>query len=505
MPPGTPTGTTIRRCTTGTHVSMRNRYVLIRNNWPFISPLSSHSNLEQALYTPLVSPAMTPLESQFRLPEYTIPGEYFTPLTSPALEAQNSNSSNDAYAYHARQVSDVGFVPSSAEVNFLPGSSMPPSPSIIRKTNRRRGSTAASSRIPGGRSKVKQSPSLRAQNQRTKGKSTPTSEEFYNSLQHEMARPQNHDVRSLQVSSTEGSGQDSVSPEPLSEPLMPPPALPAPRRSPVMTAQPPQSPGTAATPAPLMRIQRSQHALESSGQFGGAQLESHDELMEDISLPEAAAPALQPRPQVNRIDTSIRMSASSTSASSPAISAKFTPMLDPRSAATDRTGSIALSPRTMAMPSPSGPVPKRSDPSRSSISSRKRPSVSSTHASPQLRPKISPSIQPMIRSSDSKWHSLTPDKIKALTVPRRSDPRRNLPRLQIKLPAHSRRDITLRRLLPRNTRREPKLETHKPQTRRARASQPNQQRPQGNRGIDPAGICPGQTGQRGRFIRHQAE
>jgi hypothetical protein len=447
--------------------------VLIRNNWPFISPLSSHSNLEQALYTPLVSPAMTPLESQFRLPEYTIPGEYFTPLTSPALEAQNSNSSNDAYAYHARQVSDVGFVPSSAEVNFLPGSSMPPSPSIIRKTNRRRGSTAASSRIPGGRSKVKQSPSLRAQNQRTKGKSTPTSEEFYNSLQHEMARPQNHDVRSLQVSSTEGSGQDSVSPEPLSEPLMPPPALPAPRRSPVMTAQPPQSPGTAATPATLMRIQRSQHALESSGQFGGAQLESHDELMEDISLPEAAAPALQPRPQVNRIDTSIRMSASSTSASSPAISAKFTPMLDPRSAATDRTGSIALSPRTMAMPSPSGPVPKRSDPSRSSISSRKRPSVSSTHASPQLRPKISPSIQPMIRSSDSKWHSLTPDKIKALTVPRRSDPRRNLPRLQIKLPAHSRRDITLRRLLPRNTRREPKLETHKPQTRRARASQPN--------------------------------
>ncbi|CAI7659361.1 unnamed protein product [Penicillium pancosmium] len=356
----------------------------------------SRINEEQALYTPLVSPAMTPLENQFRLPEYTIPGEYFTPLTSPALEAQNSSSSNNAYAYHARQVSDVGFVPSSAEVNFLPGSSMPPSPSIIRKNNRRRGSTAASSRIPGGRSKVKQSPSLRAQNQRSKGKSTPTSEEFYNSLTHELAKPQNHDVRSLQVSSTEGSGQDSVSPEPLSEPLMPPPALPAPRRSPVIAAQPPQSPGTAATPATLMRIQRSQHALESSGQFGGAQLESHDELMEDISLPEAAAPALQPRPQVNRIDTSIR-----TSAPSPAISANLTPSLDPRSAATDRTGSIALSPRTMAMPSPSGPVPKRSDPSRSSISSRKRPSVSSTHASPQLRPKISPSIQPMMRGSES--------------------------------------------------------------------------------------------------------
>lgn len=355
---------------------------------------------------------MTPLENQFRLPEYTIPGEYFTPLTSPALEAQNSSSSNNANVnnvnnvnayYHARQVSDVGFVPTSAEVNFLPGASAPPSPSIIRKTNRRRGSTAASSRIP-PRSKVKQSPSIRAQTQRNKGKSTstsatPTSEEFYNSLSHELAKPQNHDVRSLQVSSTEGSGQDSVSPEPLSEPLMPPPALPAPRKSPVMAAQPAQSPGTAATPATLMRIQRSQHALDSSSQFGGAHLEVHDEIMEDISLPEAAAPAIQPRPKANRIDTSFR---TSTATASPAISANLTPALEPRSAATDRSGSIALSPRTMAMPSPSGPVPKRSDPSRSSVSSRKRPSVSSTHASPQLRPKISPSIQPMMRGNESK-------------------------------------------------------------------------------------------------------
>jgi hypothetical protein len=38
------------------------------------------------------------------------------------------------------------------------------------------------------------------------------SEEFHNSLSHELSKPQNHDVRSLQVSSTEGSGQDSVSP-----------------------------------------------------------------------------------------------------------------------------------------------------------------------------------------------------------------------------------------------------------------------------------------------------
>ncbi|KAJ5095189.1 hypothetical protein N7532_007480 [Penicillium argentinense] len=339
----------------------------------------SRINEEQALYTPLVSPAMTPLENQFRLPEYTIPGEYFTPLTSPALEAQNAHPSNNAYAYHARQVSDVGFVPTSAEVNPLPGTSAPPSPSIIRKTNRRRGSTAATSRLP-GRSKVKQSPSIRAQTQtqRARGKPTPNSEEFYNSLTQELNRPQNNDVRSLQASSNEGSGQDS---------------------SPAIAPQPAQSPGTAATPATLMRIQRSQHAHDTSGQFGGAQLEAHDEIMEDILLPEAAAPAVQSRPKVNRIETSIR-----TSAASPVISANVTPSLEPRSAAERTPGSIALSPRTVAMPSPSGPVPKRSDTSRasvSSISNRKRPSMSSTQASPQLRPKISPSIQPLMRGGEN--------------------------------------------------------------------------------------------------------
>lgn len=341
---------------------------------------------------------MTPLESQFRLPEYTIPGEYFTPLTSPALEAQNHSSNN--YPFHARQVSDVGFVPTNAEVNPLPGTSAPPSPSIIRKTRRR--TSVASSRLAGRTSKIRQSPHLRAQttqSQRARGHA-PSSEDVYNRMTQELNKPPNHDVRSLQESSNEGSGQDSVSPEPLPDSLMPPPAVPPPRKSPAIlphqTSQ--QLPAPAATPATLMRIQRSQHAQEPSDQLmGQAQLEVPDELMEDISLPEAVQPALQPRPKMNRIDTSMRNTAS------PIISANGTPLIEPRSTpAADRTP-IAPSPRTLAMPSPSGPVPKRSDPSRQSISSRKRPSVSSTHASPLLRPKISPSIQPLMRGGDGKF------------------------------------------------------------------------------------------------------
>ncbi|KAJ5238702.1 hypothetical protein N7468_003321 [Penicillium chermesinum] len=278
----------------------------------------SRVNEEQALYTPLVSPAMTPLESQFRLPEYTILGEYFTPLTSPALEAQNSNNSN-------------GYSLSTPDKFPMSGLSQP-------VQNR----------------KVKQSPSIRAQTQR-RGKPLPSPEEFYNNLAHELNKPPNHDRFLLHAN---------------------PPAI-----TPLA-----QSPGFAATPATLMRISRSQHSQGSPGQFTGqAQLEYQDEMMEDISLPEAAT-GLAPRPKVNQIDTSVH-----TGTASPVVSANGTPSLEPRSGA-------LVSPRTAAMPSPSGPVP-RGDTSRASISSRKRPSVSSTQASPQLRPKISPNIQPLMRGA----------------------------------------------------------------------------------------------------------
>ncbi|KAI5299879.1 alpha-1,6-mannosyltransferase [Ascosphaera pollenicola] len=50
-----------------------------------------HSATEDvAAFTPLISPDMTPLEHQFRMmPEYSLPSQYFTPLTSPAIEAMN--------------------------------------------------------------------------------------------------------------------------------------------------------------------------------------------------------------------------------------------------------------------------------------------------------------------------------------------------------------------------------------------------------------------------------
>ena len=357
----------------------------------------------QAYYTPLISPAMTPLETQFRLPEFTIPGEYFTPLTSPALEAQNAHA-NNAYPYpQGGQVSEMGFTQSPVD-SALPGSSTPSSPGLIRKHRRGPSTTNRFS----SRAKKQQSPSVRPQAR--KSLLNVNSDEVFNGLSQENhhppgSKPQaNGVVSGLRFGSNESS-QDSVSPEPLSEPLMPPPAIPhrSPSIAPQQAAQ--SSSNEPATPAMLMRIQRSQQqGHNSTGQFTGqAKLVpdtvSRDDVMTDIILPEAAAaPAATqsagPRPKMTRIDTAVP-----TAVPTPAASTNTTPALEPKSAPVvnrNQPPSIAPSPRSLAMPSPSGPVAKKSDTPKLGPSSKKRPSLSSAQPSPQLRPKISPNIQPLV-------------------------------------------------------------------------------------------------------------
>ncbi len=40
-------------------------------------------------FTPLVSPAVTPLDTHFAVDQFAVSGAYFSPLTSPALHAQS--------------------------------------------------------------------------------------------------------------------------------------------------------------------------------------------------------------------------------------------------------------------------------------------------------------------------------------------------------------------------------------------------------------------------------
>ncbi|KAL4996278.1 helix-loop-helix DNA-binding domain-containing protein [Aspergillus recurvatus] len=352
---------------------------------------------EQALYTPLVSPAMTPLESQFRQPDYTIPGEYFSPLSSPAIEAQHTNP--NGFPIHSGPMTEVNFVNSPID-NGFPLSSAPSSPGLARKNKRR---PSAASKTFQSRAKKQQSPSVRPL-ARTRSRLT---DEVMTTLAEGQANPTSHPQHGngSHFGSAESSGQDSVSPEPLSEPLMPPPALPPSRRSPAIApqARQQQNPSEPATPAMLMRMQRSplarsapDHNLTPTQQ---PMNQAQDEVMEDVVLPEAANPSAQLfRPQVARIDTAMP-----TSTSSPGIPVNATTHSNPHQASLSEktSGSVVPSPRTVAMPSPSGPVPKKSDTPKLGPVSRKRQSLSSSHPSPSLRPKISPNIQPLVAGDTS--------------------------------------------------------------------------------------------------------
>lgn len=100
-------------------------------------------------FTPLVSPAVTPLETHFPVDtQFTVPGAYFSPLTSPALHAQN-----DTLAVFDQS---IGAVSSSSpremdlETTAVPLQS--PAPGDLAKKVRK---NAAKAR---GKSSVKQSP-----------------------------------------------------------------------------------------------------------------------------------------------------------------------------------------------------------------------------------------------------------------------------------------------------------------------------------------------------------
>ncbi|KAL4801559.1 hypothetical protein BDV18DRAFT_148854 [Aspergillus unguis] len=348
-----------------------------------------YDHYSQALYTPLVSPAMTPLESTaFSQPHYTINNDYFSPLTSPAIEAQNSSS--NSYPVHSGALTG-GSVGNSPMDSGFP-SSTPASPGLSRKQKSRRPSSV--SKPYQTRPKKQPSPSVRPMT-RTKSHlnaMTSLAEDQVNFTSHPRNGSRSH------IGSAESSGQDSVSPEPLSEPLMPPPALPPVRRSPAIAPQvQQQSSSEPATPAMLMRIQRSPHVRPEQDQNLTPTQQAvpvlQDEIMEDVVLPEAATPSAQLfRPRVSRIDTAVP-----ASTSSPNIPANATSHPELHQASLPNSASIAPSPRTVAMPSPSGPVARKSSNTpKLGPAGRKRPSLSSSHPSPSLRPKISPNIQPLV-------------------------------------------------------------------------------------------------------------
>lgn len=179
-------------------------------------------------FTPLMSPAVTPIDqNKFSgmtiPPEFSMPGSYFSPTSSPMLEATNNNS------HHTRWPSNN---------NNNNNGSRWRAPAVIAATN--------SPRV------VKRSPMLKPSSNTNKRKS--------------IIRIQPA-INSNESASGSTSSENSVSPEALPEIAMPPP------RNVALFASASNQSGTPATPASLMNLSPEQQQLQ--------QQQSNDERLQN--------------------------------------------------------------------------------------------------------------------------------------------------------------------------------------------------------------------------------
>jgi hypothetical protein len=317
-------------------------------------------------WTPLVSPA-------FSIPEYTVPGEYFSPLTSPLLQPHRQNT------YPSAPSSDTGPTGSPVDLHLDTSKVTVASHPAVRKSGRK---SSISSRTP-ARS-ARQSPLTKSQSRRKPNSMNASSASIARvGSSHDLgARPT--PLRHKPLGSSDGSGPDSVSPEPLTDILMPPPSIPrSTGRSPNMQAQSKSPANEPATPSTLLMRQDkgpTQFSPRSNRDVAMPAVEDSD-----FMLPEAATSA---RPALG-LDTS---KVNDDDQSTPTLSAK-TPKLSANSTPRHTIMSPEIqSPRTATSQ-------KQGDSKPGSRSTKKRQSTSSAQISPMLVPKISPSIKPLMPSS----------------------------------------------------------------------------------------------------------
>ncbi|CAD0112489.1 unnamed protein product [Aureobasidium uvarum] len=374
---------------------------------PFFDQHRLLTKEDNMAFTPLVSPAVTPRESTFHpIHEYTAPGAYFSPLTSPAIHAQHQNRNHAHGHYTNPTTADNSAAASPLDLNMDIDSLNDVTDAAPRRSRRK----PQMPHSAGPAARVRQSPIVKAQRRRSAHLSTVIPpHQVNNVLMEAQNRSQAQGSRTPSVEYMppyhEGSSADSISPEALPDLVMGPPPLPpsvfhSPALQPQNHSAPPSTTmhshsgpmaSCPATPASLMSIRKKQQNIDrsvgphpGSGQF---QVQSQDQLnmLEDLALPPSIAEPAQPA--LNRIDTTL--SNETTPRLAPAIKNK--PRLAP-------SNSTTASPIIGATQSPAfGPINAKLDQKRSQPS-KKRGSVGTTSAlvSPAIRPKISPSIKPLL-------------------------------------------------------------------------------------------------------------
>ncbi|CAK1354975.1 Phosphorus acquisition-controlling protein [Cercospora beticola] len=361
-----------------------------------------HLRKEDAIaFTPMVSPAGTP---QYNAqPEFTIPGAYFSPLTSPMLHAQTSQQAQSQSLQHG-YYTNPSTAPSSNATSPLNASvdvdmladEAESTEAPTRKSTRRKVPTPRSA---GPLARVKQSPIQKAIKRKsgTILSSLPPSREADVNLEVQRSKSTQPTSTGLSIPRSDSSATGSISPEPLSEALMGPPPRPSSSRtnSPAIRAQHSNgvanSMGAAATPKSLLSMGRgaATRSEPKSHQTAG------DAELEDLQLPAAADQSVDGPPQTQVTTVS--------NDDTPRLSARKTPKLGPTSTPSSaRLASAALSPAIVGSPmtaSTPGALLKERKESKSSRGGKKRGSISgggSNLVSPALRPRISPSIKPLL-------------------------------------------------------------------------------------------------------------
>lgn len=333
-------------------------------------------------FTPLVSPAVTPLDPHFNMDNaFTVPGSYFSPLTSPALVPQHDGMAG----YDAGTNSHNSPVDMELEGPVL-GGSLQNTQDLAKKARKNNAAKARS------KTNVKNSPIAKPMRKKT-GPSPAIVSQILSEADERNMKMDIGASLPLPANSTEGSEDASVSPENLSD--MPPPPVPARRsnsKSPYIAAQsgsgsaPPMMLGDdrqphPATPASLMKLPASKGKQPIANQM---ETDTATEHIESLELPESVSnkplAPLNTRilPQSPSIEHSASMGSMHAQLASPGLrtpgthSANQSPSLGPRS---------------------TGPQARRT-PQLLARNNRKR--SSSVQVSPALLPRISPNIKPLI-------------------------------------------------------------------------------------------------------------
>ncbi|OQO20048.1 hypothetical protein B0A51_15569 [Rachicladosporium sp. CCFEE 5018] len=368
---------------------------------------------EQIQFTPMASPQSTP---QFHLaPEYTVPGAYFSPLTAPALHAQNGNGAPRSVQQQRVQqgyYTNPSTAPSSNAASPVDpnadvemggdGLTLPEPASQPKKSARRKVATPRSLAV----SKIKQSPIAKAQKRKSGMLASITPSKSAENMVQEVQRSGSanlpHSAGFTLPPAFESSEEQSVSPEALSEALMGPPPKPGSSLSHSPALQGQQQPGAQQTPpsgkaaTPKSILSMKPGCASTTGLNG----------LEETPLDDLQLPAAARRPTLSQIDTQVELASSEQT---PRMAARKTPKLGPLDRPTSvRPGSASASPALNGMASPmtaSTPAGLLKDktasakPSATARGAKKRGSVPASPGgllSPALRPRISPSIKPLL-------------------------------------------------------------------------------------------------------------